>query len=136
MMRKKNLFVLSGKQQQVGWHMPEIPALRRLRGEDRKFKASLGYVVTARPVQAIIRLHLRKKIKEARKKTDKEKERKRIKGQRERKKEFETQCQAYNKNFKESHSIFPCSTGSLPRQKDICWRIFGKMESLSLNKQS
>jgi hypothetical protein len=32
---------------QVWWHTPEFPALRRLRQEDSKFKASLGY--TAKP---------------------------------------------------------------------------------------
>jgi hypothetical protein len=28
---------------QPWWHRPEIPALRRLRQEDPKFKANLGY---------------------------------------------------------------------------------------------
>jgi hypothetical protein len=32
------------KRSQACWHMPVIPTLGRLRQEDHKFKASLGYI--------------------------------------------------------------------------------------------
>jgi hypothetical protein len=35
---------------QAWWHAPEIPVLRKQRQEDGKFKASLGYITSSKPV--------------------------------------------------------------------------------------
>jgi hypothetical protein len=35
--------VLTEMESQIRWHIPTVPALRRLRQKDRKFEASLGF---------------------------------------------------------------------------------------------
>jgi hypothetical protein len=50
--RAKFMRMIANKLSRIWWYTPVIPALRRLRQEDLKFQARLGYLMNSRPAWA------------------------------------------------------------------------------------